>query len=71
VIQKAVLVAIAVSVAIGKNRLNEEIAFHMAAKTQFGQLKNLSNAAVLSRIGHILNHHTILHKLRSDLKMHF
>jgi len=45
----------AVSVAIGKNRLNAEIAFHIAPKTRFGQLKNLSNAAVSSRIGHILN----------------
>jgi len=46
----------AVSVTIGKNRLNVEIAFHIALKTRFGQLKNLSNAAVLSRIGHILIH---------------
>ena len=46
----------AVSVAIGKNRLNAEIAFYIAPKTRFGQLKNLSNAAVSSRIGHILNH---------------
>ena len=58
VIQNAVLVVIAVSVAIGKNRLNAEIAFHVAPKTRFGQLKNLSNAAVSSRIGHILNHWT-------------
>jgi len=46
----------AVSVAIGKNRLNAEIAFHIALKTRLGQLKNLSNAAISSRIGHILNH---------------
>ena len=46
----------AVSVAIGKNRLNAEIAFHIAVKTWFGQLKNLSNAAVSSQIDHILNH---------------
>jgi len=44
-----------VLVAIRKNCLNAEIAFHIAAKTRFGQLKNLSNAAVSSRIGHILN----------------
>jgi len=46
----------AVPIAIGKNCLNAEIAFHMAAKTQFGQLKNISNVAVLSWIGHIFNH---------------
>jgi len=45
----------AVSFVIGKNRLNAEIPFHIAAKMRFGQLKNLSNVAVLSRIGHILN----------------
>ena len=39
-----------------ENRLYVEIAFHNAAKTRFGQLKNLSNAAVSSQIGHILNH---------------
>jgi len=39
VIQNAVSVTIAVSVAIGKNRLNAEIAFHIAAKMRFGQLK--------------------------------
>jgi len=50
-----VSVAIAVSVAIWKNRSNAEIAFHNTAKTRFGQLKNLSNAAVSSQIGHILN----------------
>jgi len=49
VIQNAVSHAIAVSVAIGKIRLNAEIAFHMAAKARFGQLKNLSNAAVFRR----------------------
>ena len=54
-IQNAVSVAIAVPVAIRKNRLNAKIALHIAAKTQFGLLKNLSNAAVSSRIGHILN----------------
>jgi len=53
-IQGAVSVAIAVSVTIGKNRFNAEIVFHIAAKTQFDQLKNLSNAAILSRISHIL-----------------
>ena len=46
----------AISVAIGKNRLNAEIAFHIPAKTRFGQLNNLSNAAVSSRIAHILNY---------------
>ena len=56
VIQNAVSVAIAVSVVIGKNRLNAEITFHIALKTRFGQLKNLSIVAVSSRIGHILNH---------------
>jgi len=56
VIQNAVSVAIAVSVTIEKNRLNAEIAFHITPKTWFGQLKNLSNAAVSSQIGHILNH---------------
>ena len=50
VIQNAVLVA------IGKNHLNAEIAFHVAEKTRFGQLKNLSNAAISSQIGNILNH---------------
>ena len=39
-IQNVVSVAIAVSVAIEKNRLNAKIAFHIAAKTRFGQLKN-------------------------------
>ena len=43
----------AVSVTIRKNRLNAEIAFHIAAKTRFGQLKNLSMATVSSRIDHI------------------
>ena len=56
VIQNTVSVMIAVLVAIGKNRLNAEIPVHIAPKTRFGQLKNLSNAAVSSRIGHILNH---------------
>jgi len=46
----------AVSVAIEKNRLSLEIAFHIALKKWFGQLKNLSNAAVSPRINHILNH---------------
>jgi len=32
-----------------------KIAFYIVAKTWFNQLKNLSNAAVSSRIGHILN----------------
>jgi len=48
------LVANAVSVAIWKNHSNAEIAFHIAVKTRFGQLKNLSDGAV-SRIGIILN----------------
>ena len=48
----------AVSVAIRKNRLNAEIAFHIAVKIRFGQLKNLSKAAVSSRMGHILNHYS-------------
>ena len=56
VIKNAVSVTIAVSVAIGKNRLNAEVVFHIALKTRFSQLKNLSDAAVSSRIGHILNH---------------
>ena len=55
-IQNAVSHAIAVSVAIGKIRLNAEIAFYIVAKARFGQLKNLSNTAVSSWIGHILNH---------------
>ena len=55
-IQNAVSVAIAVLVAIGKNRLNAEIAFHIAPKMRFPQLKSLSSAAVSSLIGHILNH---------------
>ena len=46
----------ALSVAIRKIRLNAEITFYIAAKTWFGQLKNLSNVAVSSRISHILNH---------------
>ena len=48
VIQNAILVAI--------GSLIIHIAFHIAAKTQFGQLTNLSNAAVLSQIGQNLNH---------------
>jgi len=31
-------------------------AFHIVAKTRFGQLKNLCSAAISSWIGHILNH---------------
>ena len=54
-IQNSASVTIAVSVSIGKNRLNAEIAFHIAVKTH-GQLKNLFDAAVSSRISHILNH---------------
>ena len=54
-IQNAVSIMIAVLVAIWKNRSNTEIAFHITAKTRFGQLRNLSNATVSSRIGHILN----------------
>jgi len=34
---------------------NGEIAFYIAAKMQFDQLKNLSDAVVSLRIGHILN----------------
>jgi len=56
VIQNAVWVTIAVSVAIGKNRLNAKIGVHIGAKTRFVQLKNFSNAVVSSRIGHVLNH---------------
>lgn len=44
-----------VSVPIWKNRSNAEIAFHITTKTWFGQLRNLSDAAVSSWIGHILN----------------
>ena len=53
---KETVIQNAVSVAIRKNHLNAEITFHIAAKIRFGQLKNLSNPAFLSRIGHILNH---------------
>jgi len=45
------LVAIVASFAIGKNHYTAEI----AAKTQFSQLKNLSNVAVLLWFGHILD----------------
>jgi len=38
----------AVLVVIGKNHYNAEIAFHFAAKIQFIQLNNLSNAAISS-----------------------
>jgi len=41
-IQNAVSVAIPVSVMIGKNRLNAEIASRVAVRMRFGQLKNLS-----------------------------
>jgi len=54
-IQNAVSIAIALSVAILKNRSYTEITFNIAAKKQFGQLKSLSNAAISSQIGHILN----------------
>jgi len=47
VIQNAALVAIAISVAVWKNRSNAEIASHIVAKMWFGQLKNLFDAAVL------------------------
>ena len=43
------------SVTIWNNHSNAEIAFYIAAKTWFVQLKDLSDAAVLSRFGHILN----------------
>jgi len=56
VIQNTVSVAIEVSVTIGKIRINAKIPFHIATKTRFVQLKNFSNAAVSSRISHILNH---------------
>jgi len=46
----------AVSVAIGKNYLNAETAFHIAAKMRFSLPKNLSNASASSQIDHILNH---------------
>jgi len=45
-IQNAVLIIVAVSVTIGKNRLHVEIAVHITAKMLFEQLKNLFNAAV-------------------------
>jgi len=54
-IQNAVSITIAVSVAIWKKRSDAEITLYIAVKTQFGQLKNLSNAAVSSQISHILN----------------
>ena len=38
-----------------QNRSNAEIAFDIAVKTRFGQLKNLFDAAISFRIGHILN----------------
>ena len=41
-IQNAFLVAIVVSIAMWKYQSNAEIAFHIAAKTRFNQLKNLS-----------------------------
>ena len=68
-IQNAILVTIAVSVSIGENRSISEIAFHIAAKMQFGQLKNLSNVAVLSRFGHILNPRA-RHYSRTSYSMH-
>ena len=33
----------------------KKLVFHIASKTQFSQLKNLSDTAILSRISHILN----------------
>jgi len=53
--QNAIWVVIAVLVTIWKNRSNAEIAFHIAWKTWFSQLRNLSDAADSSQIGHILN----------------
>jgi len=44
-----------VSVATGKNCSNSEITLHVAAKTRFAQLKNLSNTAISPGFGHILN----------------
>jgi len=60
VIQNVISVVIAVSIAIGKIRLNAEIAF--------GQLKNFSNVAVSSRIGLILNHHWAYDLKEENLK---
>ena len=51
--QNAVWGPIAVSVAMWKNRYNAEIMPCIVARTRLGLLKNLSNAAVSSRIGHI------------------
>ena len=70
VIQNEVSVAIVALVGIGKYHLNAEIVFHIAPKTWFGQLKNLFNAAVLSRISYILNHCPSLKKYaKFTLKM--
>jgi len=44
-----------VSVAIWENCSNVKIAFHIAVKTRFSQLKNLYNAVVSLRMSHILN----------------
>ena len=43
------------SIATWKNHSNAEVAFHIAVKVPFGQPKNLFDAAILLRIGHILN----------------
>jgi len=45
-IQNVVWVAIAISIAIWKNRFNAEITFHIMAETRFGQFINFSDAVV-------------------------
>jgi len=54
-IQNAASVANTVLVAIVKICFNEEIPSHIGAKTWLDQLKNLLNAAISPRMGHILN----------------
>ena len=44
-----VSVAIVTLVAVGKNRSNAEIMFHIAGKMRFGQPKDLSDVAVTLR----------------------
>ena len=46
---------IVVLVNVWKDRSNAAIAFYITAKTQSGQLQNLSNVAFLSQNGHILD----------------
>jgi len=67
-IQNAILVATAVSVAIWQIPSNAEITSHIAAITQFGQLKNLSNVAVSSQISHILNPFWVVEKQRWEFQ---